>query len=58
MAREYISAPCKGLTAGDNTIILSLYGPRGGSRACEELSLEQARNLAQMLNKAIEKLEA
>lgn len=39
-------------------IILSIYGPQGGARAIECISVEHAKELVKQLQDAIEKLKA
>ncbi len=56
--REYISVLANGTMAETaDDIILSFYGPRGGSRACESVSVEAARNLRDHLNQALNKFD-
>ena len=56
--REYVSVSANGTVAEtDDEIILSFYGPRGGSRACESVSVEAARKLRDHLNQALNKFD-
>jgi hypothetical protein len=41
----------------DNAVVLALYGPQGGTRAIETLSLASAGNLVKALLAAIETIE-
>jgi hypothetical protein len=56
MAREFVSVTALGRTTADE-IVIAFYGPRGGTRAIESVSLEQARKLHTQLGLAIEAME-
>lgn len=51
---NYVHAVAKGPASmvGDD-IVISFYGPKGGSRACEQLSREEAAKLRDRLSKAL-----
>lgn len=55
---QYISAIVQGNKLNDdNAVVLALYGPQGGTRAIETLSLASAGNLVKALLAAIETIE-
>lgn len=56
--REFISVKANGVVLDSNhEIVVSFYGPRGGSRSIEGLSLESARDLNRQLETAIAKFD-
>ncbi len=54
--KQYTSITGLGLTrASTDEIILTIYGPRGGMRATESMTVDTARKLATALNTAASK---
>lgn len=53
---EYVSVASGNVLASEDCICISFYGPRGGSRAIECLSREEARKLERMLREADDNL--
>lgn len=52
--REYVSTSTKGLAQpNENEIVISLYGPQGGLRACEAVTFENAASLRDQLTTAL-----
>lgn len=55
--RQYATAHSMGNRATDREIVLFIYGPKGGLRATEVLSVQGARDLIAALRIAVNKLE-
>jgi hypothetical protein len=55
MKTQYISVLANGLTGPDD-VIVSFYGPRGGTRSTESLNIAEARKLRDHLNEVLEEL--
>jgi hypothetical protein len=55
--QKFISARANGYASNDDEIVISFYGPRGGSRAIESLNLEAAEKLLAELARAIAELK-
>lgn len=56
MARDYISTRGLGYAEADrnpNRIIISFYGPKGGTRSIEEISREEAAKLRDSLTAVV-----
>lgn len=59
MNRAYVSAPACGNVPkqGEGGVIISFWGPKGGTRSIEEVSPEDARKLARDLLAAADEAE-
>jgi hypothetical protein len=56
--REHVHAIASGtIKETDNEIVIAFYGPRGGVRSVQSLSLESAKQLAANLLVAITHIE-